>query len=281
MRNIEQREGSNLEGAGGQSGVTPLRERTTWLRGDAFHCLQPLPGGSRVWRLVLLGPPGVGKGTQSRLLAEALGACPLSTADVFRAAQLHAPTATLAGVQACMNRGELIPDDCVLEVVRNRRACLRCPAGFLLEGFPRTLVQATSLDALLAFENLRLDAVVHYELPLTELIERMRGRLVCPRCQAVYHRARRPPRVRGQCDYCQGWLEQRADDEPAAIATRLRAYFEAAEDVAEYYARQKLLVRVSAQGEPAKIAAETLGLLAHGGFLVPETVRATAMAGAR
>ena len=249
--------------------MNTVTDRTTWLRGDRFHCLQPPVSPDRQWRLVLLGPPGVGKGTQARLLEASLGACPLSTAEVFRAVFERSPTLTMAYAQERMNRGLLLADDFVLDLVRNRRACLRCPAGFLLDGFPRTLAQAAALDALLALEHTALDAVISYDLPFPDLIARMTGRRVCPRCHAIYHLASRPPKTSGRCDHCGGELVHLPDDEPTAIRTRLIAYTEATEQVEVYYRRAALLITVSAADDPQLVLARTLALLADRGLPVP------------
>ena len=137
----------------------------------------------RPWRLVLLGAPGVGKGTQAELLRDHLGACPLSTGDVFRAAKtLPESDRSPAMVAALehMSKGELVPDATVLEMVRERKACLCCPGGFLLDGFPRTVAQAEALAGLLVEVGVKLDAVVNFRLPIDEIVSRLSGRRTCP-----------------------------------------------------------------------------------------------------
>lgn len=251
--------------------MTPLRERATWLHGEPFRCLQPSVPMGHTWRLVLLGPPGVGKGTQAEMLGEALWACPLSTGDVFRAASERslAPGSAMAEAQARMNRGQLVPDDIVLGLMRERRACLSCRAGFLLDGYPRTLAQATALDGLLAIERVQLDAVINYDLPAAALVARQAGRRVCRNCHALYHIVTRPPHQAGVCDHCGGTLIQRADDEIAAIHTRIREHAEAEARVIEYYRRQGLLISIHAGDSPERVFARTLQLLAARGFSVP------------
>ena len=151
-------------------------DRTTWFRGDAPG-EPPPPVAGRPYRLVLLGPPGVGKGTQAELLCEALGACHLSTGDVFRAAACQGtPSPALRAAVDAMRRGELVPDAVVIELVRERAGCLRCRGGFLLDGFPRTVAQAEALEALLVEQGVALDAVVSYELPLDEVVARLSDR---------------------------------------------------------------------------------------------------------
>ncbi len=244
--------------------MTTPRDRTAWLQGGDAVCLQPPPDVQKIWRLVLLGPPGVGKGTQAELLSRALGACPLSTGDVFRAAHDCAcpPGSAMAEAQKQMEHGELVTDETVLALIRERRHCLHCRGGFMLDGFPRTLKQAQALDGLLAVEQLRLDAVVSYELNTFEIIARLSGRRLCPKCKAVYHQASHPPRITGLCDLCGTTLIQRDDDRAEAVQVRLEAYETATRPLTEYYRAQGLLVQVSAEGAPQDILAHTLDALA-------------------
>lgn len=211
----------------------------------------------------MLGPPGAGKGTQADLLTHALGACPLSTGDVLRAAKSHAcaPGSALATALAYMNRGELVPDDVVLGIVRERLRCLHCGGGFMLDGFPRTLRQARALDRVLETERLALDAVINYDVPRAMLLARLSGRRVCPQCKTVFHIETRRSRIDGRCDRCGGALEQRADDRPEAVAVRLDAYEHATLPLLDYYRNQGLLVTIAADGEPAEILARTLNAL--------------------
>jgi adenylate kinase len=164
-----------------------------------------------------------------------------------------------------MRRGELISDDVVLAIVRERAGCLRCRGGFLLDGFPRTCAQAQALDVLLAEQRVTLDAVVSYELSTKEIITRLSGRLTCPSCKVVYHVVTRPPRVEGTCDHCGSGLRQREDDRPEPIQTRMRAYEEITRPLTDYYERRGKLVRVQASGTPEEILTRTLcSLKEHG-----------------
>ena len=237
-----------------------MRDRTAWLQGGSALCLQPPPEVKRAWRIVLLGPPGAGKGTLAGLLFNALGACPLSTGDVFRAAKGHtaAPGTAMAAAEAQMERGELVSDETVLNLIRERGRCLHCRGGFMLDGFPRTLPQAQALDALLAEEKIKLDAVLNLELPDDKLVARLSGRRVCPRCKAVFHVVTQKPRVSGFCDQCGGPLVQRPDDHPESVCVRLDAYHAATMPVAGHYRAKGLLVSVSADGEPVDVLAHTL-----------------------
>lgn len=242
--------------------MTLLRDRTAWLQGGKAHCLQPPPVVRRPWKLVLLGPPGVGKGTQARLLSNALGACPLSTGDIFRAARNYRMSPGMGVAYERVVHGELVPDDFVLGLICERQRCLRCRGGFMLDGFPRTVPQAVSLDGLLATQRQQLDAVLSYQLPVAELSSRLAGRRTCPRCHAVFHVENRPPLQGGICDYCGGKLEQQRDDQPAAVEARLAAYLEVTMAVAEHYRQKELLISIEAHGEPVDILARTLDALA-------------------
>jgi adenylate kinase len=196
------------------------------------------------------------------LLSRAVAACHLSTGDIFRAAQCAGhPSPALQKALEAMRRGELVADELVVEIVRERTDCLRCAGGFLLDGFPRTVPQAEALRAMLDDLGLTLDAAVNYELPLEEVVARLSGRRLCPNCQAVYHVTAKPPRLEGICDRCGHTLVQRADDKPEAIRVRMHAYDEATRPLMDYYERAGRLVRVDASGSPEDILALTLEAL--------------------
>lgn len=209
----------------------------------------------------MLGAPGVGKGTQADLLGERLGACHLSTGDVFRAAGSRGDCEQSPAMKEAlryMRSGALVPDSTVWEMVRERAGCLRCGGGFILDGFPRTLGQAESLKELLDSERLGLTAVVNYELPVHEIVARLGGRRTCESCKAVFHVADRPPKVEGRCDRCQGKLVQREDDRPESIKVRLEAYDRSTAPLIEFYKKAGLLLRVAASGTPDEIFEITL-----------------------
>ncbi len=157
-----------------------------------------------------------------------------------------------------MRRGELVPDSTVWEMVKERSECLHCGGGFLLDGFPRTLGQAESLQQLLDRESLGLTAVLNYELPVSEIVARLGGRRTCQKCKAVFHVTERPPKVEGQCDRCGGKLFQREDDQPESINVRMEAYDRSTAPLIEFYQKSGLLVRVAASGAPDEILQITL-----------------------
>ena len=234
-------------------------DRAAWLQGPAANCPPPAKH-EHPWRLILLGAPGVGKGTQAELLTQHLGACHLSTGDVFRAAKTNGCELSPAMKAALdyMKRGDLVPDATVWEMVRERAGCLRCGGGFILDGFPRTLGQAESLKGLMETEKLGLSAVVNYELPLDEIIRRLSGRRTCEKCKAVYNVSERPPKVEGVCDKCGGKLLQREDDRPESISVRMKAYERSTAPLIEFYKKLGLLMPVAATGSPDEIFKRTV-----------------------
>ena len=235
-------------------------DRAAWLQGPVAQC-STAAEQEQPWRLILLGAPGVGKGTQADLLHKQLGACHLSTGDVFRAAATStdcAPSPAMKQALDYMRRGELVPDTTVWEMVRERRGCLHCRGGFILDGFPRTLAQAESLKRLFEEDGLALSAVVNYALPLGEIVERLSGRRTCKQCKAVYHVTRQPSRSEGTCDRCGGAIYQREDDRPESITVRMAAYEKSTAPLIEFYGRLGLLLPVVADGSPEQILERTL-----------------------
>jgi adenylate kinase len=242
-------------------------DRAEWIQGASARC-SPLPArAEKPWRLILLGAPGVGKGTQADLLHQRLNACHLSTGDVFRSADSRAECDQSPAMKAAlqyMRRGELVPDSIVWEMVLERSGCLRCGGGFLLDGFPRTLAQAESLTQLMENQRLSLTAVLNYRLPLSEIVARLGGRRTCESCKAVYHDTERPPKAANTCDRCGGKLFQREDDRPEAVRVRLEAYEKSTAPLIEFYQRLGILVTIAAHGSPEEICERTITALGDG-----------------
>jgi adenylate kinase len=244
-----------------------VRDRKAWLQGPSGRCNLPPESPSRPRRLVLLGAPGVGKGTQAEMLCAKLGTCHLSTGDIFRAAKAMATcdrSAALSAALQYMRRGELVPDQTVLALVAERLGCLKCEGGFLLDGFPRTVAQAEALEQLLKKQGILVDAVVSYELPLEKVVARLSGRRTCPDCKAVFHVDARPPKASGVCDHCGGKLYQREDDQPESVRVRMEAYETSTAPLAGFYSARGLLRSISAEGTPEEICNRTLAALQNG-----------------
>jgi adenylate kinase len=195
----------------------------------------------------MLGPPGAGKGTQARLLQEALGVPQISTGDMLREAQ-HNGSALGREARRYMEAGQLVPDDVVIGLVQERLGAADCARGFVLDGFPRTVSQAQALQRLLESLGPTLDAVVAVEVPQDELIRRLSGRVVCRRCASMFHTDLNPPAAPGRCDRCGGELYQREDDQPDRIAVRLELHERQVAPVEAFYRAAGLLRPVTGTG---------------------------------
>jgi adenylate kinase len=239
-------------------------DRAAWLRGPSAKCSVFPEEPGRAWRLVLLGAPGVGKGTQAELLGERLGMCHLSTGDLFRVAASpcnRERTPAMMEAVRYMREGQLVPDSTVWDIVRERAGCIRCRGGFVLDGFPRTLAQAHALQQLMSDEGLSIDGVLDYELPVEEIVLRLSGRRVCEKCKAVFHVTQRPPRKQGVCDHCGSDLMQREDDRLESVQVRLHAYEVATAPLIEFYRSLGKLVPISAAGSAEEVFARTVRTL--------------------
>ncbi|MFO7897852.1 MAG: adenylate kinase [Planctomycetota bacterium] len=204
-------------------------------------------------RLVFLGPPGVGKGTQAVRLAAHRGIPHISTGDILRA---EVSRGTDLGRQArgYMDAGELVPDDLVVAMVARRLEQDDCRAGYLLDGFPRTMGQATAFEEQMGDGGAGVDQVLYFTAPDAVLIERLGGRRLCPNCQAVYHVQTMPPKDDNVCDRCGTELIQREDDRPEAIKQRLAVYRAETEELIEHYRRAGLLVEIDGSGPVDQVA---------------------------
>lgn len=212
-------------------------------------------------RLVLLGPPGAGKGTQAERIARATGALHVATGDMFRQAVREAtPLGLLA--KGYMDRGELVPDDVTIGLVRERLSRADKAEGFVLDGFPRTRPQAEALERLLAELGLPLTAVLELAVPDDEIVRRLSGRRVCERCGRNYHVDFDPPRSPGVCDTCGGRLVQRDDDREETVRRRLAVYRRETLPLRDFYEERALLRSVPGVGRPDEV---TRALMAAAG----------------
>ncbi|WP_223424513.1 adenylate kinase [Tateyamaria pelophila] len=213
--------------------------------------------------LILLGPPGAGKGTQARMLEEAHGLVQLSTGDLLRAA-VAAGTPAGKQAEAVMKAGDLVSDDIVIAILRDRLAEPDGAKGVILDGFPRTTVQAEALDALLADSGQRIDAAISLEVEDAAMVERISGRFTCGGCGEGYHDSFKPTTTAGTCDHCGSTdMKRRADDNAVTVAQRLEAYHAQTAPLIEYYQAKGALHRVPAMGAIDKIASALNAIVAQ------------------
>lgn len=210
--------------------------------------------------LVLMGPPGAGKGTQAALIVKEFGIPHISTGDMFRQSIQYK---TELGLKAkeYIEAGKLVPDEVTIGIVRARLNQADCNKGFLLDGFPRTVVQAEFLNEILVELNKKLDAVLNIEVNRSVLVERMSGRLVCRQCGATYHKLFSPPQREGICDECQGEVYQRADDIGPTVEKRLEVYDEQTSPLINYYRRRGLLKNIYGEQEVEAVFQDILKVL--------------------
>ena len=211
--------------------------------------------------LLLMGPPGAGKGTQAVRLRQRLGIVHLSAGDMLREAVKQGTPLGLSA-RGMMERGELIPDDLVAQMVEERLRDPQCARGFLLDGYPRNLAQARRLSEFLEGSGgRRLDRVLALRLPEAELLSRLTGRRVCGTCGAGYHVVNKPPRRPGICDVCANEVVQRADDREEIVRERLRVYTTQTLPLLDFYRESGLLFEVDATGTPEEVSARIAGAL--------------------
>jgi adenylate kinase len=194
-------------------------------------------------RLMLLGPPGAGKGTQADMLIKELEIPHISTGDMFRAAIANG-TELGKKAKAFMDAGHLVPDEVTVGIVRERLSQPGCAGGFILDGFPRTIAQADALGATLEAMGVKLDTVIHIQIGRDDLIARLTGRRVCRSCGSTYHVVFNAPRKDDVCDQCGGELYQRGDDTLETVANRLDVYERQTEPLLRYYQEKGLLVNI-------------------------------------
>ncbi len=216
-------------------------------------------------RIVFIGPPGAGKGTQSARLVEHLEVPHLSTGDILREAVRNKSALGLEA-KACMDQGALVPDSIVVGIVKEKLGEPRCAKGFLLDGFPRTVPQAEELGKILADQGRKLDLVVNVVVPRDELVRRLTGRRSCPRCQAVFHLDFAPPARTGVCDRCDAELVQRTDDTLETVATRLAVYEQQTAPLIAYYRGQGLVEDLDGVGKVSEVHERLVAVLGRKGL---------------
>ena len=212
-------------------------------------------------RLVLLGPPGAGKGTQATQLADRFVIPQISTGDILRE---HVQENTMLGVKArtFMDRGEYVPDDVVVEMVMDRLQEPDAEKGFILDGFPRTVPQAEALEAALADAGRPLSAVLKFAIADEMAVRRLTARWTCPSCKRTYNLEFKPPAAEGVCDYCGTELERRADDDELTVRRRIEVYREQTAPLERFYRERELLREVNAQAPEADVTERTMTILA-------------------
>lgn len=211
-------------------------------------------------RLILLGAPGAGKGTQAVLLSERFGIPHISTGDIFRS---NIKSGTDLGIKAkeYMDKGMLVPDELTVDIVKDRLQQTDCAKGFILDGFPRTIAQAEFLEQALTEMGVGLDAVLNIHVEDEEIIERMSGRRTCPNCGMSYHVVFNPPKVDQICDNCKTALIQRADDAEETVVERLKTYHRQTEPLIDYYTNKGKLVTAMGQEKLEDTSKEVLKAL--------------------
>lgn len=209
-----------------------------------------------IMRLILLAAPGAGKGTQAEKLSEHFGIPTISTGAILRH-NIQEGTELGKLAQKYIDNGNFIPDDVMIEVMKDRLSQEDCAKGFILDGFPRTLAQAESLDK----NKISIDAVLNLEVPDEEIVKRLAGRLECKNCSATFHKEYRKPGKEGVCDNCGGELITRADDKPETVKNRLHVYHTQTEPLIQYYIQKGILKTAQGQDEIPETTKEVLRVL--------------------
>ena len=213
-------------------------------------------------QLVLFGPPGAGKGTQAKFLSELLNVPHISTGDILRE-NVKKETALGLKAKSYMDKGELVPDKLLIDLIKDRLSQPDCRKGFLLDGFPRTIPQAVALDEILEDINKNLNGVVNIDVGSGELIRRLSGRRVCKSCGASYHVMFNAPKVTGICDTCSGELYQRADDQEVAINNRLNVYSNLTQPVLDYYKKKGILIDIDGEKDIDEVTVDIKSAIEH------------------
>lgn len=206
-------------------------------------------------KIILMGPPGAGKGTQAEKLVDLYQIPHISTGDMFRKAQKDGTELGLKA-KSYMDQGQLVPDEVTVGIVKERLAEADCKEGFLLDGFPRTVQQADALDTILAELDMALDCVVNIEVDKAFLVERLTGRRVCRACGATYHIANKAPKVEGVCDKCGGELYQRGDDTIETVSNRLDVYAAQTAPLIDYYKSKGIMSSIDGSKSMEEVLAD-------------------------
>lgn len=214
-------------------------------------------------RMIMMGAPGAGKGTQAAELVKKYGIPQISTGEMFRLAVAEGIELGKAA-KACMDSGKLVPDEITIGIVRERLSKADCGSGFILDGFPRTVAQAEELGKILAEQGKSLTRVLNVYVPSVDLIERAIGRRICRRCGATYHVKFRPPAEENICDECGGELYQRADDTAETMANRLKVYEESTKPLIEYYKGKGLYSEIDGRQPIEKVTLDLIAELERG-----------------
>lgn len=210
--------------------------------------------------VLFFGPPGSGKGTQAKKLSLEKGWPQLSTGDMLRAAIQESSSIGLRA-KSFMDRGELVPDQVVIELIAERICHSDCAYGFILDGFPRNRSQAVALNDLLALGHKQIDFAIYFKIEQEQLILRLSGRRICLECRAMYHIQSAPPKLVGICDFCGKKLVQRVDDQPEVIQNRLVVYYQETEPLVEFYRTQNKLEVLNAGQTPEAVALDLMRVL--------------------
>jgi len=211
-------------------------------------------------RIVLLGPPGSGKGTQAGVIAQKLGLAHVASGDLFREAERRGDKLGKQ-VKSYMEKGLLVPDKITIKMILERISAPDCKKGCMLDGFPRTLEQAKALDKALGGNGEAIDRVIYINVATDELVRRLSGRFICRSCQMPYHLISSPPKVKGKCDKCDGELYQRADDSAETVRRRLDVYRAETAPLIDYYKKAGKLIEINGAGDIAKISNSIISAL--------------------
>ena len=214
----------------------------------------------RTMKIIMLGAPGAGKGTQAKMLAEKYSIPHISTGDIFRA-NIKEGTELGKKAKEYMDKGLLVPDELVVDLVIDRFKADDCKNGYILDGFPRTIPQAEALDAALAAQGDKMDYAINVEVPDENIVNRMSGRRACVGCGATYHIKYNPTKVEGICDVCGKELILRDDDKPETVLNRLKVYHEQTQPLIDFYTERKVLRTVDGTRDMKDVFADIISIL--------------------